>query len=351
MPDASVPSPFWLSAFLDLPSVQFSPGVEFWSAVPGYSRSPARGGSGECVTLLPAQGDSYLHVQRLESGAARIHRDGHVADPEAAAVAAVGTGATVVARPDPGCVVLAPPGGLVFCFVSHQASARPEPTSWPGVGWSLVGQVCLDIPPKAYDVECAFWAGVLGGTGSPSISTSARPTGPPRWPGTLWRPFRLMTPDRWRWPGSAHAAVGPSAWSLPIPTGQDTSTRSGACWWRRWATVSWPCVTLTVREPGWEQHRLVTWPDPSANVHVFSPSALDEPRPHVAVTDRLAHHPDDLAAYAEIKRRLSARGLQDRCSTTTPRRGWSTTSTNRSSPPIPSTRTSPEHVRTRVQGT
>ncbi len=55
----------------------------------------------------------------------------------------------------------------------------------------------------------------------------------------------------------------------------------------------------------------MTWPHPSANVHVFSPSALDEPRRHLAFTDRLAHHPDDLAAYAEIKRRLSARGLQD----------------------------------------
>ena len=40
----------------------------------------------------------------------------------------------------------------------------PAPATWPGVRRSRVYQVCLDVPPAAYDAGGAFWAGLLGGT-------------------------------------------------------------------------------------------------------------------------------------------------------------------------------------------
>ena len=68
--------------------------------------------------------------------------------------------------------------------------------------------------------------------------------------------------------------------------------------------------TLRVREPGWEQHRLVTWPFPDANVHVWSPGAI-EPRRHLAFASWLATHPADLAEYGGAKRDLAALGFAD----------------------------------------
>lgn len=53
------------------------------------------------------------------------------------------------------------PGVLGFCFVDGAAGERPPPLAWPG-GSSLVDQVCLDIGPSAYEVECAFWSDLTG---------------------------------------------------------------------------------------------------------------------------------------------------------------------------------------------
>ena len=61
---------------------------------------------------------------------------------------------------------------------------------------------------------------------------------------------------------------------------------------------------LRLREPDGEQHRLVTWPDPPANVHVWSVGAI-EPQRHLAFTGWLRDHPDDLRLYDELKRRLA----------------------------------------------
>jgi hypothetical protein len=60
---------------------------------------------------------------------------------------------------------MASPAGLTFCFVTHPASRRPAPARW-GDGLSLVDQVCLDVAPAAYDVECAFWEALTGFEGS-----------------------------------------------------------------------------------------------------------------------------------------------------------------------------------------
>ncbi len=155
-------SPFWLSAFLDLPRETFEAGTAFWRDVTGFAVSAPRGDHGEFATLVPPDGDDYLRVQRVGDGPGRVHLDVHVRDPRAAADRAATLGAEVVA--DGGHVVLRSPGGFVFCFVPHPAARRPSPVTWLGVERSMVYQVCLDLPRTSYDVEAAFWAEVLEAT-------------------------------------------------------------------------------------------------------------------------------------------------------------------------------------------
>lgn len=67
---------------------------------------------------------------------------------------------------------------------------------------------------------------------------------------------------------------------------------------------------LRVREPEWEQHRMLRGVDPAANVHVWSPGSA-EARRHRMFRDWLITHPDDRAAYAALKRELGAQGFTD----------------------------------------
>lgn len=151
---------FWLSAFIDVPEESFEETAAFWSAVTGWPPSVRRGGRDEFLTLAPAGADDHLRMQRLASGSARVHLDVHVRDPRTAADRAISLGA--VEHADDGHVVLASPGGLAFCLVTH-ASSRPAPPSrWPDLSTSLVDQVCLDVPAAAYDEETAFWQELLG---------------------------------------------------------------------------------------------------------------------------------------------------------------------------------------------
>ena len=154
-------TPFWLSAFLDLPADRFADGVRFWQGATGYGLSAPRGEMDEFATLVPPDGDDYLRVQRLGSGPARIHLDVHVPDPRAAADRAVGLGAEELA--DRGYVTLRSPGGFVFCLVAHPGARRPAPAVWPGGHHSMIYQVCLDIPSDHWDAESAFWGTLLDG--------------------------------------------------------------------------------------------------------------------------------------------------------------------------------------------
>lgn len=153
--------PFWITAFLDAPATSHAATEEFWAGVTGYAVSARRGDDGEFSSLVPPAGDDYLRVQRLGSGAARIHLDLHVEDPRAAADAAVGLGATELA--DLGYVVLASPGGFTFCFVGHPAGQVPDPAEWAAGSFSRVYQVCLDVPADDLVAERDFWAALTGG--------------------------------------------------------------------------------------------------------------------------------------------------------------------------------------------
>ncbi len=154
-------APFWMTAFLDLAPDEHEEGLALWERLTGYTRSGTRGGHEEFVALVPPDGDGFLRVQRLGDGPSRIHLDVHVPDPARMAGVLVGVGARIVA--DHGdYVALDSPGGFPFCLVSHPAAQRPSPTPWPGGHSSYVDQVCLDIPPSAYDREFDFWHRLTG---------------------------------------------------------------------------------------------------------------------------------------------------------------------------------------------
>lgn len=67
---------------------------------------------------------------------------------------------------------------------------------------------------------------------------------------------------------------------------------------------------LRVREPEWEEHRMVRFEAPLSNVHVFSPGAR-EPRRHLMFRDWLRAHPEDRDRYSEVKRELAAVGFSE----------------------------------------
>ena len=155
--------PTWITAFLDFPAPVREPGTAFWLAVTATEPSPERGAESEFVTLLPADGEAFLRVQRTGGERPGIHLDLHAAGQE--------------------WQVRTSPGGFDFCVNGSAGGPRPGPVQWPGGHSSLVDQVCLDIPPAAYDEECAFWAGLTGWelapTSAPYMRQLVRPAGMP----------------------------------------------------------------------------------------------------------------------------------------------------------------------------
>jgi GrpB-like predicted nucleotidyltransferase (UPF0157 family) len=67
---------------------------------------------------------------------------------------------------------------------------------------------------------------------------------------------------------------------------------------------------LRIREPEFEEHRLLRLEDPECNLHVWSPGS-PEPRRHRAFRDWLIAHPDDRQRYAEAKLSAAAAGFTD----------------------------------------
>ncbi|MGH3413872.1 MAG: VOC family protein [Marmoricola sp.] len=150
----------WLTAFLDIPAGRFDDAVRFWCAVTGSEASTRRGDRDQVATLLPPEGEPWLRVQRLRSGGPGMHLDLHAADRASLCALAEELGATRRSVLDD-LTVLASPGGLRFCVVSGSESGRAAPVDWGNHHRSVADQVCVDIPPSAYDHECAFWSALL----------------------------------------------------------------------------------------------------------------------------------------------------------------------------------------------
>jgi hypothetical protein len=113
----------------------------------------------EFATLLPADGDAYLRVQRVIDGAGGVHLDLHVDDVDRLARSAEGLGASVLRHA--GYVVMQSPGGFVFCVVQHLGEQhRPPAVVSESGARSIVDQICIDVPASQFDRELEFWAGV-----------------------------------------------------------------------------------------------------------------------------------------------------------------------------------------------
>ncbi|HUB38854.1 MAG TPA: VOC family protein [Streptosporangiaceae bacterium] len=172
----------WTTAFLDYPAAAFEQGSAFWQAVTGSGLSATRGPQAEFATLLPANGDAFLRVQRLQAGPASCHLDIHADDVAAEAAQAERLGAAAIGQPD-GYVVLRSPGGLSFCVVRHDGENERPPPERPGGYSSLVDQLSVDIPLECYDRECAFWSRLTGwpltSASRPEFTFLSRPEGMP----------------------------------------------------------------------------------------------------------------------------------------------------------------------------
>ncbi|MCF1648948.1 VOC family protein [Streptomyces indiaensis] len=148
----------WTYAFIDRPRETFGAACDFWTAATDTRLSELRGEHDEFVTLLPEGADACVKVQAVGPGSGGAHLDFCVDDVPEFAGAAVRLGASVVT--DLGSlVVLRSPGGQLFCADPWRGqSARPGV-----VRGSRLDQVCVDVPPSAYDAEVAFWSALLDG--------------------------------------------------------------------------------------------------------------------------------------------------------------------------------------------
>ena len=67
---------------------------------------------------------------------------------------------------------------------------------------------------------------------------------------------------------------------------------------------------LRIREPEWEEHRVLVTEGPKANLHVYSPDSGEPARVRM-FRDWLRSHPDDRAAYGALKTELASQGFDD----------------------------------------
>jgi hypothetical protein len=154
----------------------------FWCRVTGTRLSPRRGPRDEFATLVPPDGDPFLKMQRVvQSIPGGLHLDLHTDDVRGLAARVDDLGGST-SHHVLGYVICGSPGGLTFCLVGHPGRRRPGPVG-PRGARSLVDQVCLDVPPRQWHAERAFWAALTGwelrsGAGG-ELAALARPEGMP----------------------------------------------------------------------------------------------------------------------------------------------------------------------------
>ena len=268
----------WLTAFLDIPEPCFEQDCRFWETVTRTRRSAPRGRRAEFTTFVPDVGDAYFRAQRIDTALGGIHLDVHVDDPHALAEAAVRLGGSV-AQPPGEVTVLRSPAGLQFCAVAwHGEQRRPPPLMWAAGHRSLLDQVCLDIPPRAFGAECTFWAAMTGWelhAGSrQEFSYLARPAGMP-----LRLLLQRLGDDRTDFV-RAHLDIATSDAAGELRRHQDlgaTIERSMPAWTtlRDPAGVAY-CITL--RDPG---HRYPSHPYSVGQLSADSVGAGCAPAPSV----------------------------------------------------------------------
>lgn len=142
--------------FVDVPRERWDTAGAFWSAATGWDASPVRGDSGQFLTLVPRAGASWVKLQAID-GPARVHVDLDSVDRARGVQVSLDAGA-VPAWTYRGVPVMRSPGGLLLCHTI----AGPESHHLDRSGDVVLDQVCIDIPPRLWDVEVDFWQRVTG---------------------------------------------------------------------------------------------------------------------------------------------------------------------------------------------
>jgi len=104
---------------IDHPAEHFDEGVRFWAAAQGVRPVV----EDDVFTSVGEAGTLSLAVQRLGEGRARVHLDIETDNVRAEVARLRALGATVVEEHD-SHVVMADPGGVVFCVVPVQTGDR-----------------------------------------------------------------------------------------------------------------------------------------------------------------------------------------------------------------------------------
>jgi hypothetical protein len=147
--------------FVDMPAEQYQVGMDFWSAATGWPPSSPWADHPEFVSLQPASGTPYVHVQRID-GPARIHVDLVVDGVEAARDRLAALGAATGDR-HRWWQVRASPVWLPFCLVAEREALEVPPAGiWPTGHRSRVTQVSVDVPNAQQDDELRFWQAATG---------------------------------------------------------------------------------------------------------------------------------------------------------------------------------------------
>jgi predicted enzyme related to lactoylglutathione lyase len=170
----------WLAAFADVPEPLVDTALRFWTAVTASTVGEAAGDRDEYLPVAGPDEDPYLWVQRVQrpESDGGWHLDLMVDDLPAAVRQATGLGAELV-RQVPGLIGLSTPAGQSFCLLAAERERRrARPRRWPTGQHSLLDQLCLDIPARAFDAECRFWSELTGWpqrSSSPEFVNLTRP--------------------------------------------------------------------------------------------------------------------------------------------------------------------------------
>ena len=129
-------------------------GAAFWSQALGGTWRAAASGWHRAASLVPADGDAYVHRARPGHPAPALVLE--VDDVDAVARQARDLGAA-------DGEVLRSPGGLAFRLKPAEPGRRRAPAArWSDGTTSRLVQLCLDCPPAAAEREAKFWAALTG---------------------------------------------------------------------------------------------------------------------------------------------------------------------------------------------
>ena len=76
---------------------------------------------------------------------------------------------------------------------------------------------------------------------------------------------------------------------------------------------------LRVREPDWNEHRMLRTPEMDVHIHIYSLGCPEIQR-NLTFRDRLRRNAEDRASYGQIKRELAAKDWPDMNAYAEPRR-------------------------------